>query len=251
MLAVYLDLMMILNFLVDFLLILGTNRLSGFPIGAKRGALAAALGAVYSGACLMPGFRFLGNTLWRLVSLALMGSVAFAWNSHALRRTVVFILLSMALGGIATGFGKGNFGTITLSALGVWMLCRMGFGGTLNREYIPLEIRQGDTNVKLVALRDTGNTLRDPITGESVLVIGAEAAEELTGLRTEAFQHPVETAALHPGFRLIPYRAVGQPGGMLLMKRFEVTVNGRKGRALVAFAPENIGNGEAFQALAY
>ena len=28
---VYLDLVIILNFLVDFLLLLGTNRLSGFP----------------------------------------------------------------------------------------------------------------------------------------------------------------------------------------------------------------------------
>lgn len=250
-LTVYLDAVMALNFLVDFLLILGTNRLSGFPPGIKRAALAAALGAAYSGACLMPGFLFLGNGLWRLVSLGLMGSIAFGWNGNGFRRSVVFLLLSMALGGIATGIGGGNFATLVLSALGVWGLCRMGFGGNFGREYIPIELFHEGKRIQLLALRDTGNTLRDPITGEGVLVVSADAASALTGLDAAQMKNPVETAANHPGFRLIPYHAVGQPGGMLLMKRLEVEINGKRGRALVAFAPERIGNGEAYQALAY
>lgn len=250
--TVYLDLVMGLNFLVDLLLILGTNRLSGFPPGVKRGCLAAALGALYSGVCLMPGFSFLGSTLWRLVSLGLMGSVAFGWNQSALRRTVVFVLLSMALGGIATGFGRGNLTSLIVSAAGVWILCSMGFGGRIGQEYIPVEIRHHGKQLKLMALRDTGNTLRDPITGEGVLVISADAAKELTGLTDDDLRHPVETAAVHPGFRLLPYHAVGQPGGMLLVKRVsDMTVNGKNGSALVAFAPDVIGRGDVYQALAY
>ena len=81
--AVYLDLVMVLNFLVDFLLFLGTNRLSGFPAEGWRCAGASLLGAVYSGACLLPGFRFLGNLLWRCVSLGLMGILAFGWEAGA------------------------------------------------------------------------------------------------------------------------------------------------------------------------
>ncbi len=251
MLTVYLDLVVILNFLVDLLLILGTNRLSGFLPGARRAALAALLGAGYSGACLVPGFAFLGNVLWRLVCLFLMGSIAFGWERSALRRTVVFILLSMALGGMATGFGRGDFATLVLSALGVWILCRVGFGGNLGQEYIPIEIRCDGKEVRLLALRDTGNTLRDPISGEYVLVISADAALELTGLTAYQLAHPVETAASNPGYRLLPYTAVGQPGGMLLMKRFpDMTVRGKRGSGLVAFAPEVIGRGEVYQALA-
>lgn len=248
----YLDLVMGLNFLVDFLLILGTNRLSGFPVGGKRGALAAAFGAIYSGACLLPGFRFLGNALWRIVSLGLMGAIAFGWDRSSLRRTVVFTLLSMALGGIAAGFGGGNVGTLLISALGVWALCRMGFGGNLGQEYIPVVIGCGGRQMNLLALRDTGNTLRDPITGEGVLVISADAAAELTGLSMHQISHPVETAANQQGYRLIPYRSVGQPGGMMLMKRFsEVRINGKQCSALIAFAPEKIGGGDVYQALAY
>ena len=62
-LRIYLDVVMGINFLVDFLLLMGTNRLAGFPSDKKRLFLASFLGAVYSGVCLLPGFRFLSNTL--------------------------------------------------------------------------------------------------------------------------------------------------------------------------------------------
>ena len=44
--VVYLDAFMGLNFLVDFCLILGVNRLSGHPPGVGRAAAAAALGGI-------------------------------------------------------------------------------------------------------------------------------------------------------------------------------------------------------------
>jgi hypothetical protein len=101
-------------------------------------------------------------------------------------------------------------------------------------------------------LRDTGNGLQDPITGESVLVIGPEAAANLLGLTQSQLQNPVETLKQRtvPGLRLIPYRSVGQPGGMLLGLRIkEVTVGDRRGSVLVAFAPARIGGNEGYQAL--
>lgn len=239
-----------LNFMVDFLLLLGTNRVSGFPYGIKSGIPAALVGAVYSGACFLPGFHFLGNTLWRLVSLALMGMIAFGRNGSAVRRTVVFILLSMALGGMATGFGRGDFGTLVLSATGVWFLCHMGFGANPGQEYVSISISHGEKHLNLIALRDTGNTLRDPITGESVLILGVDAGTALTGLTAQQISHPVETAASQSGYRLIPYHAVGQPSGMLLMKRYtDVTMDGRRKSVLVAFAPDKIGRLDTYQAL--
>ena len=248
--SVYLDLVVILNFLVDYLLLLGTNRLSGFPAEGKRAAWAAALGAVYSGACLLPGFRFLGNTLWRLVSLGLMASLAFGWNVSALRRCGVFVLLSMALGGIALGLGDGRFGMLVAAALGVWLLCRVGFEGPIGREYVPVELWNGNVHMKVLALRDTGNTLKDPVTGEPVLILGADGAQRLCGLTEQQLRHPLETMLSDSGYRLIPYHAVGNPGGMLLAKKWErAKIGDRWGSTVVAFAPEVIGRGTCFQAL--
>ena len=252
--TVYLDLVVLLNFIVDFLLLIGTNRLCGFPAKPGRAAGAAALGGIYAGACMLPGFRFLGNTLWRLVSLGVMAVIAFGWNRSAIRRGVLFVFLSMALGGIALGLGGGGFGVLVASAAGVCLMCLIGFRGRAGgREYVTVKLTYDGKMRSLTALRDTGNTLKDPITGESVLVVGAEIAEDLLGLTGAELLAPIETVGNGriPGLRLIPYRAVGQPGGMLLAVRMdEVVIGKQKCSGLVAFAPQNLGRGEEYQALA-
>ena len=250
---VYVDLVAILNFLVDFLLILGTNRLSGFSPGYGSGAAAAAFGGIYGGACLLPGFAFLGNNLWRCISLFLIAVIAFGWNRSALRRGAIFVLLSMALGGIAMGMGRGSAWMLILSAMLVWLLCRFSFRGSVGqREYIPVTLCWDGREMSVIALKDTGNTLCDPLTGEQVLVAGAEVGIKLLGLTEHQLHHPVETLASSKGagFRLIPYHAVGQPGGMLLAIRFpEAWIGNKSAQPLVAFAPEVIARGEMYQML--
>lgn len=250
--TVYLDLVLILNFSVDYLLLLGTNRLSGFLAGYLRSAAAAALGAGYATVCMLPRFSFLSNILWRMVFLGLMGTVAFGMNPGAWKRTGIFMLLSFAMGGIALGIGKAEIPMLLLSAAGVWFLSRISFGGSIGgREYIPVTVTEGNRSASVIALKDTGNTLRDPISGEQVLILGPEAAERLLDLSQEELAHPLETLLNHPGLRLIPYSAVGQPGGILLGRRFrQVRIGQRQCAAVIAFAPEKIGVGQMYQALA-
>lgn len=249
---VYLDLAVLLNFLVDLMLLLGTNRLAGFPENWRRSLIAAALGGLYSGACLLPGFHFLGNMLWRLVSLVGISVIAFGWDPSALKRCGVFLLLTMALGGAAAGLNRNNIPTLLLAAGSIWLLCRTVFTGGTAQEYVPIELTYGEKHIMLTALRDTGNTLRDPISGEQVLVISPEAALRLTGLSREQLAAPLETLSRRPvpGLRLIPYRAVGQGGGFLLGMRVpQVKIGPRKQSAVVAFAAEGFGREAGFQAL--
>jgi stage II sporulation protein GA (sporulation sigma-E factor processing peptidase) len=251
--TVYLDLVMVLNFLVDFLLLLGTNRLAGFPAQPWRCAAAALLGAVYSGVCLLPGMLFLGNFLWRGVFLGVMGGIAFGFCRGSLKRVGIFLLLTMAMGGAAMSLGRGDFLSLVLCALLCLLLSVISFGGQVGgREYVPLQISQEGRTVNLIALKDTGNTLRDPVTGSSVLVADAESAQELLGLSRAQLADPVGTVAsgVLPGLRLIPYRAVGISGGMLVALRMEgVRIGKWKGDALVAFAPEGLGGRENYRAL--
>ena len=252
--TVYMDLVLGLNFVVDLLLLLGTNRLSGFPTGIRRAVPAALLGAVYAGVCMIPRFSFLGNSLWRWIFLCLMGMIAFGMNRSAWRRTGIFLLLSMAMGGIALGLERTGVLMLAMSAGLVCLLSRIGFGGSaVGREYIPITIREGEKTVSVIALMDTGNTLRDPVTGEQVLIVGPEEADRLLNLTREQLTHPLETmvTAGAPGLRLIPYSTVGNPGGMLLGKKFrDICAGDKRIQALVAFAPDRIGVGEGYQALA-
>lgn len=248
---VYLDLVVLLNFLVDFLLILGANRLCGHPPGLKRALLAGIWGGLYGGVCLLPRLAFLGNIFWRIISLGLMSILAFGVSLSALRRGVIFAFLSMALGGLALGVGGRGFWGILLPAACLFILCRVGFSARVGgRKLLPIELRSGEQCVRFTALEDTGNTLKDPLTGSSVLVVSAEIAGRLTGLTREQLRKPVENIGSLPGLRLIPYRAVGNSGGMLLAKRFQkVKVGAWQGSSLVAFAPDGLSPDGEYQGL--
>ncbi len=250
--SVYLDIVIVLNFLVDLLLILGANRLAGFPSKLGRCIAAAAIGGLYGGGCLLPGFRFLGNTLWRLVFLGIMGVTAFGWDRNGFRRSVFFIFLNMALGGIVQGMGGESLPSLLLGMAVLCLLCVFGFQGLTQQEFVEVELWEGDKNEKLLALRDTGNGLKDPVTGQSVLVADAKTAEVLFGLTRQQLRSPVETVAagIVPGMRLIPYRAVGQPAGMLVAIRIkQVRIGSWQGSAVVAFAPDGLGEDHTYRAL--
>ncbi len=250
---VYMDLFLLINFGVDFLLLLGTGRLTGAPPGISRTAAAAGVGAIYAGACLLPEFRFLGGSFWRILILAVMAVLAFGFRRRTVYRGAVFVFLSMALGGVASVLGKGGFAGLVLSGLCIAGMCMLGFrGGAGKEEYVCVELTHGGKTVNLTALRDTGNTLVDPITGCSVLIVGADAAEELLALSPKQLADPVGTLASGkaPGLRLIPYRAVGSPSGLLLAAKLDrVIINGESAGRIVAFAPQLIGSKEKFQAL--
>lgn len=238
--VIYLDAFIGLNFLVDLCLLLGVNRLAGHPPGLPRAAAAAALGGGYAGACLVPGFSFLANGLWRAVSLGLMGWTAFGADRSGWRRSMLFVVLSMALGGLAVSMDAG----VLVCAGGLALLCRMGMRG-MGRQYVPVSVTYGGQTVKLLALHDTGNALADPITGQSVTVLSPEVGIRL-GIPEEVLRDPA--GAMMPGVRLIPARTVGG-GGLLAAVRCEkVTIGGKEAGAIVAFARETFGNGE-YQAL--
>ena len=239
----YLDLLMLLNFGVDYLLLLGTQRFFGERGNGGRLLASAALGAIYSGGCLVPGLRFLGAIHWRLIFLALMSAAAFGIRTDTVRKAGVFCILSFALGGMATLAVRGNALTLLLCAMALCAGCRVLVGG--RAALVPLRIVFGNRELRLTALRDTGNCLRDPVSGERVLVLSRPEAEKLTGLTAHQLENPLETLQQQPleGLRLIPYHAVGKEGGLLLGMRIrEVTVDGKTAPAVVAFAPNRLGD---------
>lgn len=238
----------LLSFTVDFLLFLGSNRLCGEPPDGLRAAAASAVGALQVALCMATSFRFLSNWCWRCVFWALMGVIAFGIQKSAIQRGIVFVLLQIALLGITMGDG---FWTSVLAALVIFLLCMAG-NNVQRKKYVSVRIMYDGKQADMLALVDTGNTLTDPVTGLSVLVADRAAAETLVGLQEGQLEHPLQTLleGKVPRLRLIPYTAIGQQKGMLLgIRPDRVYMDGRECAMVIAFAPQQIGQGKQYHAL--
>ena len=76
-----------------------------------------------------------------------------------------------------------------------------------------------------------------------VLVVDADAGEALLGLAPRQLSDPVEAVASAkvPGLRLLPYRTIGNPAGMLAAIRLPNTKIGNfRGNTVVAFSPQKL-----------
>ena len=251
---IYLDIVILLNFGVDLMLLWAANRLSGYPPGGRRVVLSAAMGGAYAGLCFVPGCTFLSTSFCHILCLVVISVCAFGWNRTCLHRGALFILLSMALGGIAVIIHQGGMQALLLSGGILVVLCLLCFRGKKRNEiFASVEITHRGRKLNLTALIDTGNTLQDPVTGWPVLVADARAAMELLRLTSSELEHPIDTISRGncPGLRLIPYCAIGQPTGLLLgLKVDSIRINGKISQQIVAFAPQRIGCGHLYEALA-
>ncbi len=240
----------VMNGVVNLLLLLSADRLSGHITNYIRTASAATLGGIYAGACLLPEFYFLGNFCWRIVSFGLIALVAYGISVSAFRKGLVFAFLSLALGGAMESIGKEDGMGVVAVAVILLILTYFGFRGRMDgTSYVPIELNYMGKLLRLTALQDTGNTLRDPITGRAVLVVSADTAHQLTGLTKDQLRNPVETMGAIPGLQLIPYSSVGSRGFLLALRLQNVRIGKWQGSSLVAFAPEGLGSDGKYQAL--
>lgn len=249
---VYLDVLVLLNFAVNYCLLRTTARLTGAFVQTWRLGLGAAVGAFYAALTVLPGLLFLTSGLWQMVFLGLMAATAFGVGKGQLRCTLVLLGLSFALGGLVLCMELRGFWGLLLGAVGASLFCRLFLRGGLHHagQLVQVCIRLGDRQTRLTALRDSGNTLKDPFTGEPVLLVQADAVRLPGNIDLRDPGRALEQCS-RTGLkcRLVPYRAVGGTGMLLAVKCDQVTVGGRKAGTLVALSPEPLSETGAYQAL--
>lgn len=269
--TVYLDLVFALNFAVNYLLLRGTARLGASAAPRKRLLGGAALGAAYAVAVYLPGCGWLTVIPLKGLVAAGMLVLAFGCRRSTLRLGAVFAGLSLVLCGsvYAVELLKGgtvryyrrsllypvSFGALLLTAAGVYAACRL----LLPRltfaadSVVALTLELDGRRVALSALRDSGNTLADPVTGAPVLTAQWQCAARLLPserLTARDFAVPATLALRLKRYRprLIPYHAVGVEGGMLLALPCRITMGKRTWLGLAAFSPTPLSGG-AYEAL--
>lgn len=271
--TVYVDLLFGLNTFLNYLLLRGAAAMGG--VGKRTGRLvgAAAVGGLYAVLTLLPGLAVLAALPGQAAAAAAMVVLAFGWRKSSVKQGLYFLALSFALSGVVLLAvellepdlkllgGRAYYAVSTpalllLAALsyGLAALVLQGVGRHTGGDLTDLTLTLGERTVTLRALRDTGNTLRDPLTGEGVVVAGRDAlAALLPGskvtegeLRDPAVLLP-RLAKQFPSarLRLVPFHAVGVEAGLLLALRCRAG----KRPVLVAFSPTAVGGQGSYNAL--
>lgn len=221
-------------------------------------ATGALAGLWQQAACSVPVLR---TAAMQGVLLAFELLLAFSCTTKAVRGGILLMLLSFVLEGLVLALEPVLPGAWVPA--GALVLCCTLVARPPQRLVEPVTVTVEGRSVQLLALHDTGNSLRDPISGSPVLVaewtkarclFPADCAALLT---QETFEAPVtrmtDLAARWPGapLRLVPYHAVGTKSGMLLAVGGTLTwSDGRTEKGVVAFSAAHVSDGRRFEALA-
>lgn len=275
--VVYLDRVWALNMAVDYLLLLGTVRLSGLPLRRGWLLLWAAAGGAYAAAVFLPGAALLGHPLCRLaVGLAMaLGAFRGSWRQAAL-----FFLLAGGLAGVVLALGlmagsplglvrrvyyaDVSWPLLLAASIGGYAALHLLFGQGARHgggELLQIKIVMAGRTQTVTALHDTGNTLRDPVSGRAALVLEQKAAEalwpgEMAAVLALSLTPEEKMARLYRQgcpvrFTLLPFRAVGTRGGLLLAAKSDyIEVEGKRyWRTPVALSEQPVSDGGGYHAL--
>lgn len=268
--VVYADMVFVLNLLINYTLLRGTARLGGSTPRKGRLWLGAALGAVYSVLVFLPGLWWLTSIVCKVLTAGLMLWCSFGLKRSTLRLAAVFAVLSLVLCGAVYGFsciGKEpidfhgsllypvSFGTLLLTAFAVVSACRLLLP-PLNHSAnstLPLILESQGKKLHLTALRDSGNTLRDPLGGGEVITVYWKALRPIlpSGITEAQLADPMSLLPTLKDFspRLIPYRAVGTQKGLLIAITLHISIGKETRNGLVALSPTPVSDGGAYEAL--
>ncbi len=244
--VVYIDMLFLLNFFMDSILLYLTSAVLGQRLRIPRLAAVSALMSLYSAAMFFPQLSFLCSAVCKLIFLAAAAFAAFPTRNIAqtVKNAAVMLAVFAAAGGIMFALiFFSSFGTAVGAAVSNGEIyldispANLIFGivityitlyilAYVNKKNTDLKARTFDIKITVFgksetvrALSDTGCTLCEPLSGAPVIVIGADTAERL--LSKEFF------AAAERGFsgaddekflgiyRSIPFRCINNPSSVL------------------------------------
>lgn len=256
--TVYADILWLVNFVLDFALLWGAALSGGFVYRRWRLAVSAAMGAFYGVGLIYPALAplyimplpLLFPLLMLAVGFGRMGLCRFA------RLTLCFYVLSFIMGGAAlavrfmlgAGLAEGiSFAWLTPALLAAGLLAVLSVGymrRTLRQSglNITVELWLGDKSCRTLCFLDSGNTLREPMSGRAVMPLELSALSEVLPWDFyDALDKGLRRQAAGGEFR--PYRLLLKMQGRSLAERLLlVPYSGVEGGGMLglAFVPDKV-----------
>ncbi len=222
MITVYADVLVGLNWFVNFFLMLGVSKIGKTPLKFPRNLLASFVLAVSSLTIFLPPLSVVGEGVLRITFAGLGVFIAFGFRSVRvfLKNTGILFAAAFVYGGIMLGFwyifhpqnlvihnGVTYFNispialiVFTLVSYGILWVLRKNFAKepTFN-PYVTLHIQKENKTVTLQAKVDTGFTLEDIYTNNPLILFSPNICKTLHLSAPETF-------------RLLPFETVNGAG---------------------------------------
>lgn len=271
--SVYVDLLFLINFSMDFLCFFITSKIRSTRLHYVRTLIASAVGGAYSVASL---FITENKVFLCILSLFAMCMLVFYEKGTSIASlvfsTAIYLVSSALLGGIMTaifnfmnemdltpGVGENELPiwliaiTLTVSAISTKLS-----GRYLKRKALvstaEVFVKLNKTKLSLNAIFDSGNLLKDTFSGRSIIIIDEKYTSlffpSLKKLNLDSVERlPLKTKAL---MRVIPCSTVNNENIIIAFKPTSIHIKTSKGMidadALISFGDLR-GAGEKIDAL--
>lgn len=252
MVVVYLDVLFFLNLFMNYIILLMTARFSGIYAKRRRLLAGAAVGAVFAVVMFFSALHPAVALAFKVFLCAAVTIVSFGIRTgkETLRLCLIFLAITAAFAGLiyavngAGALQNGSFyinvslKTLLLAASAAYLGLSLIFGkGSMEIRRLTREVKleAGGNTVRVRALADSGNLLREPVSGKKVLLVGAETLAPVLDQATWRIlcetKDPVERFSRlserhSTAFGMIPYRTCSEDGGMIVsVKNIAITVD--------------------------
>lgn len=268
--VIYGDVLMVINFSMDYLALYITSKLMHIKTKTKKLTLSAIIGAVYSLVILSLNLNGILSGIISLTAAFVLTLTAYGKlpPKALLTNTAVFYVVNFALGGGITAicnllniwqnkrnimingtfdvlYGDLPFGLLIALAF-ICGIISLVFGKIIKRKsaekVCELEILFENTPATLTGLIDSGNLLREPISGKPVIIVAFEAVRrhlpvELLPLFKENNTACLSSSPLTSGLRVIPASTVNSKGLLFALTPKTVKIDGVEKDVYTAITP--------------
>lgn len=258
-LVIYADVLLAVNLYINYFLLRGTSLLLRRKLAPLRCLCAAAVGAAFSLALMLPELHPALSVLIKLAAGVLVTLTAFGVQKRIdfLLSALCFLAVSFAFAGgmaalwsFAAPLGMycnngcvyfdipiGAAAVITAALYGGFRLARLIIDRRKPALRETVTIRAGGKEAVLDGLGDTGNCLRDSFSGKPVIIASAEKLREILPQNVLSYLSGKSDGL--DGIRLVPCSTVTSEGVIPVFPA-EVLVGGAPVEALVGVSRQKL-----------
>ena len=215
----YVDVLFLVNFLMDYILLLLVRKMLKCSATHGRVCIGAAIGALLTCFIVIVPVPYVIKFLFSYLfinTFMLVTGLKIRKIKTLVKAVILLYIGTFLLGGIL-GYIRQyvRVGSLLLAAAIVGYYIILGMWNFLSRmrkmqdTICRVKLHYNGQVCEINGLLDTGNQLKDTVTGEPVSVLGREEAKKLLG------------TSIPEGIRYIPYHSIGKEQGMMALVRME------------------------------